>query len=409
MKQSELFTKTIKESPKDEESKNAQFLIRAGYVDKVFAGVYNLLPLGIRVLYKIEEIIRQEINSIGGQELLLPALHPVENYIKTGREKMDILFFTELRDGKRLTLGGSHEEIVTPMMQKFIKSHKDFPKAVYQFQNKFRNELRAKSGIMRGREFRMKDLYSFHANQEDLDLFYKDAMKAYKRIFDRLGIPTIKTYASGGSFSKYSHEYQAVTEAGEDTIYTCTNCNIAINKEIILDLEHTCPECKETNLIEQKAIEVGNIFKLATKFSSAFNFNYTDSDGQSKPVIMGCYGIGITRTLGTIAELHNDEKGLKWPKSVAPFSVHLISLCSEKEKMHADKLYEILIKSGIEVLYDEREIRSGEKFADSDLIGIPTRIVVSPRTLSKNEVEIKDRISGIEKHIFLKDILEEIA
>jgi prolyl-tRNA synthetase len=410
MKQSQLFTKTIKDAPKDETSRNAQLLIRAGFVDKVFAGVYNILPLGLRVLYKIETIIREEINAIGGQEVLLPALHPLENYEKTGREAIDILFFTEMRDGKKLTLAPSQEEIITPLMQKYIRSHKDLPKAVYQFQNKFRNELRAKSGIMRGREFRMKDLYSFHASQEDFDVYYENAMVAYSRIFDRLGISAIKTYASGGTFSKYSHEYQTVTDSGEDTIYTCTDCSVAINKEIVEDLNSTCPECKKGDLKEQKSIEVGNIFPLATKFSKAFDFTYTDTDGKQQPIIMGCYGIGVTRTLGTIAEIYNDEKGLTWPESVAPFAVHLVSLCKDEEDVKkADKLYADFQAAGVEVLYDERDARPGEKFADSDLIGIPVRVVISPRTIEKNEVEVKNRRSGEETHIPLKDILTTVV
>ena len=265
MRQSQLFTKTQKHAPKDEVSKNAQLLIRAGFIDKLFAGVYSILPLGLRVFYKIEQIVREEMNAIGGQEVLLPALCPIENYQKTKKEDLDILFHTKMNNGQDLVLGMSHEEVITPLLQKYVSSYKQLPQAVYQFQTKFRNELRAKSGIMRGREFTMKDMYSFHTSQENHDAFYKKAEDAYARIFERLGLgngKTLKTYASGGSFSKYSHEYQTITDVGEDLIYTCKGCKVAINKEIIEELKRECPECGSNVLEEKKAIEVGNIFKL---------------------------------------------------------------------------------------------------------------------------------------------------
>ncbi|HAZ28510.1 MAG TPA: prolyl-tRNA synthetase [Candidatus Magasanikbacteria bacterium] len=408
MRQSILFTKTLKEAPKDEVSKNAQFLIRGGFVDKLFAGVYSILPLGVKVLSHIEHIVREELCRIDAQEVFLPALHPVENYQKTGRDGIDVLFFTEMHDGKRLVLGQSHEEVVTPLLQKYVQSYKDLPKSVFQFQTKFRNELRAKSGIMRGREFRMKDMYSFHETQSDADRYYALVEDAYRKIFDRLalGEATIKTYASGGTFSKYSHEFQTITSSGEDTIYLCESCRVAINKEIMADVNGQCPECGSRALEEKKAIEIANIFKLADRFTNAFSFTYTDQEGKKHPVIMGCYGLGITRTLGAIVEVHHDEKGIIWPESIAPYAAHLVSLCTERADVEAaDELYHRLVAQGKDVLYDDRAgLRAGEKFADSDLIGIPKRVIVSPKTLANNTVEVRQRSGGEPEYVSLSAI-----
>lgn len=396
MRQSQLFTKTQKNVAEDEVSRNAQLLTRAGYIDRLFAGVYSFLPLGLRVLTNIENIIREEMNRIGAQEILMPALHPKENWVTTGRwDELDVLFKLNGAGEREYALGATHEEIVTPLMQKSVLSYKDLPRAAYQLQTKFRNETRAKSGILRGREFRMKDLYSFHANQVDLDEYYEKVTEAYFRIFTRLGLreTTYLTYASGGTFSKYSHEFQTVTDAGEDLIYICDDCKVAINKEVIEDLNSSCPQCKKGNLREAKAIEVGNIFKLATKYSAPFEFNFVDENNTQQPVLMGCYGIGPSRVLGTIVEVHNDDKGMIWPEEVAPFKVHLISLAQNQEQTdQANTLYEELLKRNISVLYDDRpDARAGEKFADSDLIGIPTRVVLSARSLENGGVECKKR------------------
>lgn len=389
---SQLFTKTEKQVPKDEISTNAKLLIQAGYVDKLMAGVYSFLPLGLRVYKKIEQIIREEMNAIGGQELFLPALNPRENWEKTGRwESMDDLYKLPVDENKFFVLAPTHEEVVSPLAKKYIASYKDLPKDVYQFQTKFRNEKRAKSGVMRGREFSMKDLYSFHTDQQDLDRYYERAIAAYHNIFRRCGVGDITylTYAAGGTFSKYSHEFQTVTPAGEDTIFICDKCKVAINKEIVEDLHRACPQCSSKELREAKAVEVGNIFKLGTKYSAPFDLSYLDQEGKKQLVIMGCYGIGLQRLLGTIVEVSNDEKGMIWPETVAPFSVNLISLKQNKE---AEKIYDDLKKVGIEVLYDDRdEISAGEKFADADLIGCPWRVVVSEKTLQDDSVELKKR------------------
>ena len=413
MLQSQLFTKTLREAPKDELAKNAQFLIRGGFIDKLMAGVYSFLPLGLRVIKKIENIIREEMNAIGGEEILMPAIHPLENYQITKRDAIDVLFHTNIVTGQKAVLGQSHEEVVVPLLQKFIDSYKDLPRAVYQIQIKFRNELRPKSGIFRGREFIMKDLYSFHADEKDFEQYYEEAGEAYKKIFSRLDIgqKTYYTYASGGTFSKYSHEFQTLTEVGEDTIYICEKCSIAVNNEIIADIGNACPKCGDSKIAlkGEKTIEVANIFPLTTRFSDPFGLVYKNADGEQKPVIMGCYGMGITRLMGVIAELHNDESGIIWPSAVAPFAVHIIEITSKNEniKSSCKVMYEKLTGLGVEVLYDDRDDKTaGEKFADSDLIGIPWRIVVSDKTMKEKKIEVKKRgekdISLMEFDSFLK-------
>ena len=399
MRQSTLFTKTLKEAPKDEVALNAVLLLRAGYIDKLMAGVYSFLPFGLRVLKKIEGIIREEMNTAGGQEILMPALHPLENYTKTGREKIDVLFHTESVTGNKLVFGQSHEEVFVPLVQKFIHSYRDLPLSVYQIQTKFRNELRAKSGIFRGREFIMKDMYSFHLTEEDFEAYYQKMIEAYRRVFERAGIAdaTFLTHASGGTFSRYTHEFQTLTEAGEDTIHLCARCRVAVNEEI-REENPACPQCGGTEATVKKSLEVGNIFPLKTRFSDAFGLTVNDQGGAHTNVVMGCYGIGLTRLMGAIAELHHDEKGLRWPASVAPFDAHLIEIRSQNQesrsKDEAENLYRDLQDAGIEVLYDDRDDKTaGEKFADADLIGIPWRVVVSEKTAAQGKVELKMRDS----------------
>jgi prolyl-tRNA synthetase len=394
MLQSKLFGKTIKEVPKDEQSVNAQLLIRGGFVDKSMAGVYTYLPLGLRTLKKIENIIREEMNAIGGQEILMPALQNKEDWKMTGRWDIDVMMKVKTFFDKEYGLGWTHEEVVTPLAKKYIKSYKDFPFYLYQIQTKFRSEKRAKSGILRGREFSMKDLYSFHTSEDDLNKFYDLAEKAYFKIFDRVNIKnkTYLTYASGGDFSKYSHEFQTLSSAGEDTIHICEKCNVAINKEIVENNQPECPQCKNKNLKEEKAIETGNIFKLKTKFTQAFDFKFLDKNGKENLVLMGCYGIGPSRLMGTVVELFNDKNGIIWPKSIAPYQVHLVHLGNKTEVIkEAKNIYNALQKEKIEVLYDDRDESAGVKFKDSDLIGMPIRIVVSEKTIERKSVEVKRR------------------
>lgn len=398
MLQSTLATKTSKENPKDEHALNAQLLVRAGYVDKVLAGVYAYLPLGTIVLRKIEQIVREEMDRVGGQEIFMSSLHPKENWIATGRwESLDALFKLTSRYDNEYALGATHEEEVVPLMGKFIRSYRDLPFAVYQIQTKFRDEPRAKSGLLRGREFRMKDMYSFHTNTTDLDTYYSRVIEAYRAVFSRLGLDAILTEASGGSFSKLSHEFQVVTETGEDTIFYCKQCDKAVNKEI--SDRGLCMTCGAVGA-PLRASEVGNIFKLGTKYTDPFDCSFTDEHGASIRAVMGCYGIGTSRLMGTIAEVTADEKGLAWPESVAPFSVHLLALPGKKADIAATimtrvrSLYDQLTAKGNAVLFDDRDVSAGEKFADSDLLGVPLRAVVSEKTLASNSVEVKERKSS---------------
>lgn len=413
MLQSKLFTKTKQTAPKDETSINAQLLIRAGFIDKLMSGVYTMLPLGLRVLKKIENIIRQEINNIGGQEIFMPSLQPKENWQKTSRwETMDDLYKVKDNSSREFALGPTHEEVVVPLIQKFVNSYKDIPIYAYQFQNKFRMELRPKSGILRGREFMMKDLYSFHLDEQDLDNYYEKAKQAYFNIFAKCGLKdqTYLTHASGGSFSKYSHEFQTVTLAGEDTIYICQDCKkLAVNKEIKNKVK-ACPNCQSHNFKEAKAIEVGNIFKLKNKYTKPFNFKIKNKEGIEKEIIMGCYGIGLGRVLGTIVEVHHDDRGIIWPKQVAPFQIHILNLQQDNEqtKNKAKEIYDTLLKNNYEVLYDDRSESAGFKLKDADLIGLPIRIVVSAKTLEKNSAEIKNRSEENAKLIAIDKLLEEV-
>jgi len=408
MKQSQLFTKTRREAPKDEVSKNAQLLIRAGYIHKEMAGVYDFLPLGLRVLNKIVGIIREEINTIGGQELQMTALQDRASWEATKRwdnAAVEIWFKTKLQNGTDLGLGFTHEEPLTAIMKDHIRSFRDLPIYTYQFQNKFRNEARAKSGIMRGREFLMKDLYSFSRDEKEHAEFYEKAKQAYVKVFDRLGLgdKTYVTFASGGTFSKYSHEFQTLTDAGEDTIYVnegakgkAQGARIAVNKEVLNDEVLADLGLKRADLVEKKAVEVGNIFNLGTRFSDALGLVYQDEKGKSQPVVMGSYGIGPSRVMGTIVEVFADEKGIVWPEAVAPFAVHLVALfdAGGKVRAAAEKIYADLCAKGVEVLYDDRDASAGEKFSDSDLMGIPVRWVVSEKTLAQNSIEVKNRKTG---------------
>jgi prolyl-tRNA synthetase len=401
MKQTDLLTRTVKENPKDEVSLNAKLLTRGGFVDKLASGIYTFLPLGLKVLNKVENIVREEINNIGGQEVFMPSLLPKENWEKTGRWNVEEMY--KIHD-ENFGLGWTHEEVVTPLMKKHILSSHDLPKAVYQIQSKFRNEPRAKSGILRGREFLMKDLYSFHNSQESLDEYYEKVKQAYLRIYSRCGLKdqTYLTLAAGGVFTDgFSHEFQTITPAGEDIIYICKKCGNAINKEIF---NKECP-CGGKDFIEDKSIEVGNIFKLGTKYSEVFDLK----DENGKNLIMGCYGIGISRLMGTIVEVFNDEKGIIWPKSVAPFAIHLISLDmgNEEVKQKAEEIYSILQNSNLEVLYDNRDEKTaGEKLNDCDLIGIPMRVVVSQKTLKEESVEVKKRSEEKARLVKIKNLID---
>ena len=407
MRLSKTFIKTLREAPKDETATNGALLTRAGYVHKEMAGVYDYLPLGLLVIENIKSIIRDELNKIGGQEIQMASLQNPEPWEKTGRfsdQEVDIWFKTELASGGVLGLAPTHEEPITEMLKSYISSYKDLPLAVYQFQTKFRNELRAKSGILRGREFLMKDMYSFHTSEEDLDKFYAEVESAYRRIFERLGIgdSTFETFASGGIFAKYSHEFQTFLPVGEDTVYYNNDKSVVLNKEVynpevLADLDASNESFEETT-----AAEVGNIFKLKFKYSEPLGLKFIDESNVQQTVYMGCYGIGVSRLMGVIAEKFADDKGLVWPEAIAPFKYYLVGI-GDAGATEAEKLY-----TGHEnlVLFDDRDKRPGEKFADAELMGIPYRIVISDRTLADNEAEIVVRKTGESKRIKLDQLFQ---
>lgn len=409
MRTSKLFTRTSKTVSGDEVAKNAQLLMRAGFVYKEMAGAYAYLPLGLRVLENIKRIVREEMNGIDSNELIMTTLQRKEIWEKTTRwddEIVDIWFKTKLKDETEVGLGWSHEEPIVEMMKQYVHSYKDLPASLYQFQTKMRNELRAKSGIMRGREFVMKDMYSFHATAEDLAAYYERAKEAYMRVYERIGIgaDTYITFASGGAFTKFSHEFQTVCEAGEDVIYLHRGKNIAVNEEV-LDAAVEELGIKPEELEKVKTAEVGNIFNFGTQKTDEMGLYYTDPNDQQQSLYIGSYGIGITRVMGVVAEKMSDDRGLVWPEAIAPFQVYLARLGDDNAVVkEADMVYEALQKADITVLYDDSDKRAGEKFADADLIGLPHRIVVSAKTLEAGKIEYKKRTETESKLLTLEEV-----
>lgn len=398
MRSSHLFTRSSKNVPADETARNAQLLIQAGYIHKEMAGVYAYLPLGKRVLDNIAQIVREEMDAVGGQEVQMTTLQPRELWEKTDRwsdEKIDNWFKTKLKNGTELGVGLTHEEPIVDALKDFVSSYKDLPVAVYQIGLKFRNELRAKSGLLRGREFIMKDMYTFARTQAEHDELYEQIAVAYTRVYSRLGIGdvTYRTYADGGYFTtKFSDEYQTISPIGEDTIYVHEAKKIAINEEVYTDENLKKLGLKKDELVKKKGVEVGNIFPLESKYSDALDMYYTDESGQKQSIIMGCYGIGVSRLVGMLAEHFADARGLVWPAAIAPFRVYLARLGDNEEVViQADSLYELLQSKGHEVLYDDRDVRPGEKFADADLLGIPYRVVISDKTAAGGTYEVKAR------------------
>jgi len=408
MRLSKNFTRTIKQAPADEVARNAQLLIRAGYVHKTMAGVYSYLPLGLKVVENIKQIVREEMNKISSQELVMSTLQSKELWQETGRwsdELVDVWFKSKLQDGTEVGFGWTHEEPIVDLLRNYLKSYKDLPISVYQFQNKLRNELRAKSGIMRGREFVMKDMYSVHASKEDLDNYYNAAIEAYKRCYDRFGIgdETYVTFASGGAFTKFSHEFQTICDAGEDYIYLHRGKNIAVNEEV---LDEAVKELgiDRSELERVKTAEVGNIFNFGTQKSEEMRLVFTDAEGVEQYAYMGSYGIGITRVMGVIVEKFADDKGLVWPENIAPAKVYLVQIGSQSRSA-ADELYQKLQSAGIETIYDDRDERPGVKFADAELLGIPYRVTVSDRLLDDGKWEVSTRQTGEQRLLTADELL----
>jgi|SRR5579862_1492123 len=397
MRRSQLFIKTRREAPADEEAKNAQLLIRAGFVHKEMAGVYSYLPLGLRVIDNIKQIVREEMDAIGGEEMLLSTLQHPQIWQSTDRwddAKVDVWFKSALGEGSEVGFGWSHEEPMTRLMTQFVSSYKDLPIYAYQFQTKLRRELRSKSGLLRGREFIMKDLYSFSRDREQHDEFYATVERAYHRVYDRLGIGgiTYKTFASGGPFAKFSHEFQTISDIGEDIVFLDQGKKLAINQEVLTDEALSDLGLDRQSLVEKKAVEVGNIFTFGSRYSEPLGLFYTDEKGVQQPVFAGSYGIGVSRLMGLLAELFADERGLVWPSVIAPYKVYLASLGDEAEvKAAADEAYEQLQAAGLSTLYDDRDERPGQKFADADLMGLPYRVVVSQNSLQAGGLELKKR------------------
>lgn len=408
MRLSKNFTRTIKQAPADEVARNAQLLIRAGYVHKTMAGVYSYLPLGLKVVENIKQIVREEMNKISSQELVMSTLQSKDLWQETGRwsdELVDVWFKSHLQDGTEVGFGWTHEEPIVDLLRNYLKSYKDLPISVYQFQNKLRNELRAKSGIMRGREFVMKDMYSVHASKEDLDNYYNAAIEAYKRCYDRFGIgdETYVTFASGGAFTKFSHEFQTICDAGEDYIYLHRGKNIAVNEEVLDDAVKELG-IDRSELERVKTAEVGNIFNFGTQKSEEMRLVFTDAEGVEQYAYMGSYGIGITRVMGVIVEKFADNKGLVWPENIAPAKVYLVQIGSQS-RATADELYQKLQSAGIETIYDDRDERPGVKFADAELLGIPYRVTVSDRLLDDSKWEVSTRQTGEQRLLTADELL----
>lgn len=415
MRLSQLFTKTSKTIPADETSKNAKLLIQAGFVHKEMAGVYAYLPLGLRVIEKIKSIIRTEMNALGSQEIIMTSLQRQELWEKTGRwddSSVDVWFKSQLKNGTPVGFAWSHEEQITEMMKDYVSSYRDLPISVYQFQTKLRNEVRAKSGIMRGREFVMKDLYGYSRSAKELQDFYDSVTASYLKIFKEIGIgdSTYLTFSSGGAFTQFSHEFQTVTDSGEDTIYVDSDKKIAVNQEVLTDEVLKQLGLEKDKLKEVKAAEVGNIFNFGSAKAEQLGVYFTDEDGNEKPLFLSSYGIGVTRLMGVVVELFSDEKGLVWPDSIAPAQV-IIDRVGDAPKTvkAADTLYDKLLEAGVEVLYDDRDVRPGEKFADADLMGIPLRIVVSDKTVEAGHFEVKKRTSTDVVMQSLDDMLKNLA
>jgi prolyl-tRNA synthetase len=412
MRQSQLFTKTRKEAPSDEVAKNAQLLMRAGYIHKEMAGVYAYLPLGLRVLENIKTIVREEMNAIGSQELIMTALQRKDLWERTGRwddSVVDVWFKSELKAGGEVGFGWSHEEPIGEMMKNYIHSYKDLPISVYQFQTKLRNEVRAKSGVMRGREFVMKDMYSFSADEASHLAYYESTKPAYMKVFERLGIgsDTYVTFAAGGAFTKFSHEFQVVCEAGEDVTYINAEKGIAINEEVLNDETLTTLGVTREELVKTSTAEIGNIFNFGQQKATDLGLTTKDTEGKEFPVWIGSYGIGVTRLIGVLVEKFSDVKGLVWPESVAPFQVHLTALNTDDAEVRewADGIYESLKARGVSVLYDDRDVRTGEKFADSDLLGMPYRVVLSKRAREEGMYEVVERKTGEVKKVTEAELL----
>jgi prolyl-tRNA synthetase len=396
---SKFFIPTIKETPIGTEAVSHQLSLRAGIVHMLSAGVYCYLPLGLRVLKRVEDIIRQEMNNAGAHELFLSCLQPIELWQKTGRDKTlaEVMIRFKDKKGKEMCLGPTHEEVITEVTRSYVQSYRQLPVTLYQIQTKFRDELRTRFGIVRACEFIMKDAYSFDRDKEGLKKSYKLMYDAYNNIFKRCGLNTVIVEADSGAMGgDLSHEFLIMAPIGEDFVAQCSSCGFAQGAKEDFQEGAKCPQCSQATMQKKVAIELGHIFQLGTKYTDALEGLYLDEDGKRKPMVMGCYGIGVSRMIAAIIEANSDANGIIWPKEVAPFDVEILPLQgNDPESMKlARDYYDELRKEGFEVLLDDRDESAGRKFNDADLIGIPWKIIIGKRKLAEGAVELKSRKTG---------------
>ncbi|MFH1621610.1 MAG: proline--tRNA ligase [Candidatus Omnitrophota bacterium] len=392
---SNSFIHTLKETPEEAESISHKLMLRTSMIKMLISGVYSYLPFGLKVLDNIYKIIKEEMNATGAQELLLPAIQPIDLWQKTKRDEQlgEVMIRFKDRRGRNLCLGPTHEEVITDLVSRYVQSYRDLPVTLYQIQTKFRDELRPRFGIVRACEFIMKDAYSFDKDIDGLNQIYDKMHKAYSTIFTRCGLDFLSLKADPGVIGgDVSHEFLVPAESGEDIVYKCKICNLMLS-EHDSDIKD-CPHCKK-NLQKINAIEVGHIFKLGTKYSDVFGLKYLDESGKEKPVIMGCYGIGVSRIMPAAIEQNHDEDGIIWPKELAPYDVLVLPVNTTDENIFntSKKVYEILEKKGKKVILDDRDQRAGIKFKDADLLGIPFRITIGDKFLKEKKLEFKSRKS----------------
>ena len=390
------FIPTLKENPQEAESASHQLMLRAGLIRMLMAGVYSYLPLGLRVLKNIEAIIREEMNASGAHELLLPALQPIELWQKTGRDKTiaDVMIRFIDRRGRNVCLGPTHEEVITDLAANHISSYKQMPMILYQIQTKFRDEIRPRFGLVRCCEFIMKDAYSFDADDAGLDASYRTMYEAYVRIFKRLGLSCLAVEADSGVMGgNVSHEFMVPVACGEDFVFVCSSCNCPMPYKEGADT--SCPKCKG-KLERTNTIDLGHIFKLGTKYTSMLNASYLNAKGQSNPIVMGCYGIGVSRLIATIIEQNHDGQGIVWPKEVAPFDAIIspLDVNNAQVQAKAKELHDALQSQGCSVLCDDRDERAGVKFKDAELIGVPAQIIIGRDFLANGTIEYRNRKTG---------------
>lgn len=393
---SKAFIPTLKEVPQEAESASHQLMLRAGLIRMLLAGAYSYLPLGLKVLNNIQGIIRQEMDACQGNELLLPALQPQELWVRSGRDKDigEVMIRFVDRRGRNVCLGPTHEEVITDLVKNHVSSYKQLPLVLYQIQTKFRDEIRPRFGVVRACEFIMKDAYSFDRDIPGLDKNYEAMHNAYNRIFKRCGLEVLTVEADPGVMGgNVSHEFMVPAETGEDLVLTCPQCKLT--RAFKGESREACPKCGSKSE-KVNTIEVGHIFKLGTKYSSVLGANFLNAQGRLEPIVMGCYGIGVSRLIAAIIEQNRDENGIIWPKEISPYKVIVLALDAGDKKimeLALDVYRRLTDEYGIETLLDDRDERPGVKFKDADLLGITLQIIIGRSAPEKNTLELKIRSS----------------